>query len=107
MIKIMKYLNKKEWLLIVISIFFVITQVGLDLTIPDYMSKITMALQSTDSAMGDIYQYGGMMILLAFLSLFASVITAICATKIATDFSAELRERLFNKVQSFSMVGHR
>lgn len=104
MIKIMRYLNKKEWLLIGVSIIFVIAQVGLDLTIPDYMSKITMALQSASSGMGDIYKYGGMMILLAFLSLAASIIIALCATKLATQFSAELREKVFNKVQSFSMA---
>ncbi|MGY3725578.1 ATP-binding cassette, subfamily B [Granulicatella balaenopterae] len=104
MIKIMKYLSKKEWALMLVSLVFLIAQVGLDLTIPDYMSKITMALQSADSAMGDIYQYGGMMILLAFLSLFASIITALCATRIATGLAAELRELLFKKVQSFSMV---
>ena len=33
----------------------------------------------------------------------ASVVTAVCVAKIAANFSANLRAKLFDKVQSFSM----
>lgn len=37
MIKLFKNLRKQEWGLIVLALVFVVAQVWLDLTIPDYM----------------------------------------------------------------------
>lgn len=102
--KIIKYLTGKEWCLILLAVGFVVCQVGLDLAIPDYMSKIMGVLQTPSPVMKDLYRYGGTMTGLAFLSLLASLLVAFCATKVATQFSAELRERLFSKVTSFSMA---
>lgn len=49
-----------------------------------------------------------MMLLCSLGSLAASVVTAICAARIAATLGATLRGRLFSKVQSFSMeeIGH-
>ena len=102
--KIIKYLTGKEWCLILLGGFFVVCQVGLDLSIPDYMSKIMGVLQTPSPVMTDLYRYGGTMMGLAVLSLLASLLVAFCATKVATQFSAELREKLFSKVASFSMA---
>lgn len=43
------------------------------------------------------------MLLCAFGSLAATVVVAIISSRIASDFSAVLRAKLFNKVQGFSM----
>ena len=53
MLKILKYLTKKDWLLVLYSFAFVIVQVYLDLKLPDYMSEITMLVQTPNSEMGD------------------------------------------------------
>lgn len=42
MIKIFKYLNKKQVIQIILSLLLIVASVYLDLKIPDYMSKITM-----------------------------------------------------------------
>lgn len=103
MLKILKNLKWKEWLLAAFSVAFIVLQVWLDLTMPDYMSKITMLVQTQGSAMSDILTAGGKMLLCALGSLAASVVTSFCAAKIATNFGATLRGKLFRKVQSFSM----
>ncbi|WP_101773589.1 ABC transporter ATP-binding protein [Peptostreptococcus faecalis] len=103
MIKIFKYFSKKEWGLVFFTLFFIVVQVWLDLTMPDYMSKITVLVQTEGSTMSDILSAGGKMILCAFGSLLASIVTAIAASRIASDFSADLRRILFEKIQSFSM----
>lgn len=91
-----------------ISFVFILAQVWLDLTMPDYMSEITMLVQTEGSAMSDIWIAGGKMLLCALGSLVASIITSVFAAKVAANFSAVLRSRLFDKVQSFSMeeIGH-
>ena len=108
MLKLFSNLKKREWIYIVISLVFILAQVWLDLTMPDYMSEITMLVQTPGSAMSDIWIAGGKMLLCAFGSLAASIITSVFAAKIAANFSAVLRSRLFDKVQSFSMeeIGH-
>lgn len=103
MVKILKYFTKKEWSLSACALALVVVQVWLELTMPDYMSQITMLVQTPGSAMSDILYHGGMMLLCALGSLAASVLTAICTARIGSNFAAILRSQMFNKVQSFSM----
>lgn len=103
MIKILRYFTKKEWSLSGCALIFVVIQVWLELTMPDYMSQITMLVQTPGSAMSDILYNGGMMLLCALGSLVASVLTALCTARIGSNFAAILREKMFSKVQSFSM----
>ena len=103
MIQLLKNLKKQEWALAALSVAFVVFQVWLELTMPDYMSRITVLVKTPGSQMADILAAGGKMLLCALGSLCASALTAVCAARIATGFSGTLRSRLFSAVQSFSM----
>lgn len=103
MLKILKYLTKKEWTLVGLSLAFIVAQVWLDLKLPDYMSTITMLVQTHGSTMNEILSAGGKMLACALGSLFASIVVAVFAARIAANLGARLREHLFDKVQSFSM----
>ncbi len=108
MLKLFKNLKKTEWLLAAVSLVFIVLQVRLDLTMPEYMAEITMLVQTQGSEMAEILSAGGMMLLCALGSLVASMVTAVCSAKIASAFGGILRGKLFAKVQSFSMeeIGH-
>lgn len=108
MLKIFKNYTKKDLALIILAIAFIVISVWMELTIPEYMSEITMLVQTPGSKMSDILAAGGKMLLYAMGSLVATVVTSICAAKLATGLGATLRGRLFHKVQSFSMeeIGH-
>ncbi len=103
MIKLFRNFKKQEWALMALALVFIVAQVWLDLTMPDYMADITRLVQTPGSTMGQILSAGGKMLLCALGSLLSAVLTAICASRIATGFSATLRGLLFKKVQSFSM----
>ena len=103
MLKIFKNFKGKEWILLIISIAFVVSQVWLDLKLPDYMSEITQLVQTPGSEMSEILTSGGWMLLCALGSLVSSIIVAALAAKIASNLSARLRFKMFDKVQSFSM----
>ena len=103
LIKIFRYLNKKQWIQILLSLVFIVTQVFLDLKIPDYMSKITMYVESPGHTVSDIVGEGKWMLLCAFGSLFSAIIVGYLASKISASFSKNLRSRIFSKVESFSM----
>jgi len=101
--KILKYLKIKEWLMICVSLVFIVTQVYLDLKLPEYMSEITKLVQTQGSAMSDIWLTGGYMVLCTLGSLVAAIIVGFFAARIGASFSQRLRSLLFNKVESFSM----
>lgn len=103
MIKILKNFKAKEWLILLISVMFIMCQVWLDLKLPDYMSEITKLVQTPGSEMSEIAKSGGFMLLCAFGSLISSVTVACLAAKVATELSARLRGKVFDRVQSFSM----
>lgn len=103
MLKLFKYLTKKDWSILIVALGFIVMQVWLDLTLPDYMSEITILVQTEGSAIADILKAGGMMLLCALGSLLASVIVAVLSSKVGTNFSGNVRAKLFNKVQSFSL----
>ncbi|MDF2655556.1 MAG: hypothetical protein K0R19_2030 [Bacillota bacterium] len=103
MLKILKRLNRREWVQAGISLIFIVAQVWLDLKLPDYMSEITRLTQTPGSDMADIWIAGGYMVLCALGSFAAAVVVGFFASRIAASFSMRLRSLLFNQVDSFSM----
>lgn len=100
--KMLKQLGLREWILALLCLAFVIVQVWLDLTLPDYMSQITTLVQ-TGGALGEILKAGAWMLACALGSMAAAVAVAACAAKIGAVFSARLRAAQFDSVLSFSM----
>lgn len=103
MFKLLKQMRKKDWLLVLVCIAFIVFQVWLDLKLPEYMSEITTLVQTEGSKMADILLNGGYMLLCAFGSLLAAVVTGYFVAKIAANFSRDLRKRIFDKVEDFSL----
>lgn len=103
MIKLLKKLTKKDMALAGLAFLLILAQVYLNLTMPDYMSDMTVLVQTEGSAMADILAAGGKMLLCAVGSLLTAACIAVCAAKISANFSANLRGQVFNRVQSFSM----
>ena len=102
MLKLFKNLEKKDWLFIFISCIFIVLQVWLELKIPDYMSRITELVQ-LNGTIKEILTEGSYMLGCALLSFASSVVVGYIIANLASNFSKNLREKLFNKVQSFSM----
>lgn len=104
MLKILKYLTKKDWMFVLCSFFFVVVQVYLDLRLPDYMSEITRLVQTPNSEMSEILSAGGYMLLCAFGSLIAAFIVGYFAAQIASNLSWKLRSSVYDKIEGFSMA---
>lgn len=103
MLKLIKNFTKKEWILAIICLVLVVTQVWLELKMPDYMSEITKLVQTEGSQMKDILVNGGCMITCALGSLVAAVITGYITSRISSNFSKTIRKKLFNKVEDLAM----
>ena len=84
MLKLFKRFQRKEAVMILVCLIFIIGQVWLDLTMPDYMSEITTLVQTEGS-------------------LVLSIMTGFLAAQVAASFSKRLRAGIFQQVEGFSM----
>lgn len=103
MIKIFQQLSKKEVFLLLFSICLVVFHVWLDLELPQYMWKIAELVESEWSKISEIIEQWEIMLLITLWSVFVTIILALISSKIAANFSAKLRLKIYEKVQSFSM----
>ena len=103
MLKLLKKLGKKEWLLALVCLALIFTQVWLELKMPDYMSQITRLVQTEGSQMSEIVKNGAYMLGCALGSLVAAVITGYIASSISSTFSMKLRKNIFDKVENMGM----
>lgn len=102
MLRILKHLRWKEWLLVAACVVLIVGQVQLDLALPDYMSEITRLVQTEGSQMSDILLAGGKMLLCALGSMLLTFCTTFFTAQIASRFSARLRGEMYRKVVGFS-----
>ena len=103
MIKLFRYLRKKDWLFVCISLCFIVFQVWLDLRLPDYMAEITRLIQTPDSALSSVVWAGMKMLSCAILSMAAMFVVGYFVAQVAAGLSKRLREAVYDKVISFSM----
>ena len=103
MIKLFRYLRKKDWLFVCISLCFIVFQVWIDLRLPDYMAEITRLIQTPDSALSSVVWAGMKMLACAILSMAAMFVVGYFVAQVAAGLSKRLREAVYDKVISFSM----
>lgn len=103
MIKLLKNFTKKEWFLIGLCFVMIFGQVWLELKMPDFMSEITVLVQTEDSKMQDIIINGGYMLLCAFGSLISAVVVGYLTASISATFSLKTRKKIFDYVESLAM----
>lgn len=103
MLKLLKNLNKRDWLLALCCVVLVVGQVGLELKMPDYMSAITRLVQTEGSQMIDIIKNGAYMLACALGSLLLAVFAGYFSSTVSSNFSMRTRKKLFEKVENLSM----
>jgi ATP-binding cassette subfamily B protein len=96
-------MRRQEVVLLIFSILLVLAQVWTEMKIPDYMSSITMLVQTEGSEMAAIWKAGGVMMLLALLSTAIGLTSGYISAMLGGLYSKHLRSDIFNKVQSFSL----
>lgn len=103
MFKLLKHLNKKDYIFMALAVLFIAGQVGLELKMPEYMSAITKLVQTEGSEMSEILMNGGMMLLCALGSLISVIIAGWFVSHVGADFSFITRKRIFDKVEQLGM----
>ncbi len=103
MIKVFKNLKKKEWIMVVATIAFVVLQVWLDLKLPEYTTNITKMFNNNTLTTKKILKEGLFLLLCALGSACTSVVIGFLAAIVGAGLSKTLREKVYSKVQGYSM----
>lgn len=98
MIKLLKRMGKREVLMAVLCALLVLGQVYFDLTLPDYMTDLTMMLNTAGSETSDILNVGLKMLGCTLASAALAIVCGYLSAKTASGFSYTIREKLFNHV---------
>lgn len=102
MIRLFKYLKPYIWLIVPLVILTYL-QVMANLQLPDYMAHIV-----NDGIIGEdmnaIYRNGGIMLLITLGGGIAAVGVGYLAARVATGFARDIRQKVFEKVESFSIT---
>ena len=102
MFKLFKKFDERDWFSVLFIVGFIVLQVWLDLTMPEFTSKLTSSIAQTGVQMSDVWYNGGMMLLCAFGSMLASFCCAFFCARLASKFAKTLRLDLYNKIAEFS-----
>ena len=101
MLKLFRYMKKRDVGYICLCLLLVAGQVFFDLTMPDYMSDITLLIVTPGSELSKVWTAGGKMLGCALGSTALSVVVGYFAARLASDFSYTIREKVFYQVTDF------
>ena len=104
MFRLLKNLNRKDWLLALCCLILVVSQVYFELRMPDYMSQITRLVQTEGSAMKDILVNGLYMVGCALASFVLMGTAGYFSATVSSNFSMRTRKKLFDKVERLDMA---
>ena len=104
MFKLFKNLTIKDLFYVLIVVFLVVFSVFLDLKLPEYMSEITVLVQTDGSKMTEILIAGLHMMICAFGSLFCTIVVGYFTSLLAARFSRSIRRKIFMKVEDFGLA---
>jgi len=98
MFKLLKYMKKRERLMVLVCIGLIIGQIYFDLTMPDFMSDLTVLIQTPGSEMADILSVGLKMLGCTLASAALAIACGFLTSRIASGYSYAVREKLFSHV---------
>lgn len=101
MLKLFKKMRSSEWKMTDVCVLLIIGQIYFELRLPDYMSNLTVLIETPGSSMGDVYRTGAEMLGCTLASAVLSILCGYLVSRIAGGFSYTVREHVFSKVADF------
>ena len=101
MLKLLHNLRRREWTMAAACAVLILGQIYFDLSLPDYMSDLTVLIKTPDSTLADILHTGLEMLGCTLASVVLCVICGYLTAKVAAGFSFSVREAVFRKIADF------
>ncbi len=100
MLKLLKYMKNRERRMVLVCIALIVGQVYFDLTMPDYMSDLTVLIKTPGSEMAKIMSVGAKMLGCTLASAVLAIACGFLTSRIASGYSYAVREKLFSHVMT-------
>ena len=101
MLTLLRRMRRRERLTAAACALLILGQIYFDLALPDYMSSLTVLIESPESTMADILRTGAEMLGCTLASAALCVICGYLTAKTAAGFSYTLRQEVFHKIADF------
>lgn len=101
MLKLLRTMRRREWLMAVVCSLLILGQIYFDLSLPDYMSNLTVLIKTPGSTLSDVLHTGAEMLGCALGSAVLCIICGYLTARVAAGFSYSIRERIFRKIADF------
>ncbi len=98
--KLLKRMQRREIIMCLICSFLLLGQIYFDLKMPDYMSALTVLIQTPGSAISEVWITGAKMLLCTLASAVLCIACGYLAAKVASGFTFVLRRDLFTHVSA-------
>ena len=98
MLKLLKHMKNRERWMVLGCIALIVGQIYFDLTMPDYMSDLTVLINTPGSEMTDILSVGAKMLGCTLASAALAIACGFLTSRIAAGYSFAVREKLFSHV---------
>ena len=95
MLKLLKYMRLRDWLMMIGLLAFLVLQLFCDVTLPTYTSEIVAKMQAGAEA-GSILHTGLIMLGIAGASVFATVICSVLSAIVSTSLGKRIRGEVFS-----------
>ena len=101
MLKLLRTMRRREWLMAIVCSLLILGQIYFDLSLPDYMSDLTVLIKTPGSTLSDVLHTGAQMLGCALGSAVLCIICGFLTAKVAAGFSYSIRQRVFRKIADF------
>ena len=101
MLKLLRTMRRREWLMALVCSLLILGQIYFDLSLPDYMSDLTVLIKTPGSTLSDVLHTGAQMLGCALGSAVLCIICGFLTAKVAAGFSYSIRQRVFRKIADF------
>ncbi|WP_102342411.1 ABC transporter ATP-binding protein [Galactobacillus timonensis] len=105
MFRLMKQImTRHQYFLLVLTVIFVLGQVGYTLRMPDYMEMITELVETGSGTSSDIVHSGLLMLGCALAAAASAILAQLFSEKLSASFSRDLRKKIYEHIEAFSLA---
>ena len=101
MLKLLRKMRGREWGMAILCAALILGQIYFDLSLPDYMSSLTVLINTPGSTMSDILNTGLEMLGCTLASAVLAVICGYLTARVAAGYGYSIREEVFHKIADF------
>ena len=101
MLKLLRKMRRREWTMAILCAVLILGQIYFDLSLPDYMSNLTVLINTPGSTMSDILNTGLEMLGCTLASAVLAVICGYLTARVAAGYGYSIREEVFHKIADF------